>query len=181
MQVYEFAQVESALHLMHWKYWTVLRNESENAFEDFMLFEMKPVTFTAPYNFDTYKADVVVPMQLVEMQCDSLLRETFRVGAVPRFHTYTLFLQKLFNLLANCGQCLVAHNFVNNSFHSRIKQQLWQSQLNRYSFVTQNFKLTLINTLRVNKKMPIFWKKNILISGVILEWCTTELSNLGFI
>jgi hypothetical protein len=57
----------------------VLRTEVENSFEDFMLFEMKSVTFIAPYNFDTYKADVVVPMQLVELQCDSLLREKFSI------------------------------------------------------------------------------------------------------
>jgi hypothetical protein len=67
----------------------VLRTQLDNAFENFMLFEMKSVTVTAPYNFDTYKADVVVPMQLVELLCDSLLREKFSVGGVPRFHTYT--------------------------------------------------------------------------------------------
>jgi hypothetical protein len=67
----------------------VLRTELENAFEDFMFFEMKSVTFSTPYNFDTYKADVVVPMDLVELQCDSFLREKFNVGGVPRIHTYT--------------------------------------------------------------------------------------------
>jgi len=50
-----------------------------------MLCERKSVTFTATYN----KEDVVVPMQLVELQCDSLLGEKFSVGGVPRFHTYT--------------------------------------------------------------------------------------------
>lgn len=67
----------------------MLRTELENAFEDVMFFEMKSVMFILPYNFDTYKADVDAPMGLVELQCDSLLKEKFSVGGMPRFHVYT--------------------------------------------------------------------------------------------
>jgi hypothetical protein len=40
-----------------------------------MLCEMKFVTFITPHNFDAYKADVNVQMELLELQCDSLLKE----------------------------------------------------------------------------------------------------------
>ena len=119
-----------------------------------------------------------MPMQLVELQCDSLLREKFCVCELPRFHTYTQ-IYKNYSICLSTVDDVWWHIFVwTTVFIYENKQQLWQSQFNRYSFVTQNFKLTWVNTLRAYKKNSIFWgKKNLLISSVISEWCMTGQSN----
>lgn len=96
-------------------------------------------------------------MQLVELQCYSLLIEKNQCRWSAKISHLHTDLQKLFNLLSNCGRCLVAHMCANN-----------------------NFKLTLINTLRAQKNCQSSKKKSSA-SGVILEWCTTGQSNLGVI
>ena len=133
---------------MRWKYWTVLKTELENSFEESMLFEIKSVTPTAPYNFEAHIADVVVSIELVKMQCVSLLREMFSVGGMPRFHTYTQICKNYLICLPTVGDVWWHILVWTTVFIHCIKQQLRQSQFNRYSFVTQNFRLTLINTLR---------------------------------
>jgi hypothetical protein len=84
----------------------VLRTELENVFEEFMPFEIKSVTPTAAYNFEAHKADVVVPIELVQMQCDSLLKEKFSVGGMPRFHTYTKICKNYSICLPTVGDVL---------------------------------------------------------------------------
>ncbi|PNF38763.1 hypothetical protein B7P43_G14030, partial [Cryptotermes secundus] len=60
-----------------------LINDSENSFKGFKSWENDLSLFTAPFSFDVQKADSNIQMELIEMQCDSILKDKYNEIYLP--------------------------------------------------------------------------------------------------
>jgi len=71
-----------------------LKNEFERRFSDFKTLEKEFKLVTAPFSFDYAKAPNDCQMELIDMQCDLTLKETFL--SFQRVHQRSLWPQRLF-------------------------------------------------------------------------------------
>ena len=65
-----------------------LNNDFENRFKDFKSCENDFSLFTAPFSFDIQKADSNIQMELIEMQCDSILKDKYNEIGIPEFFSH---------------------------------------------------------------------------------------------
>ncbi|XP_065645479.1 general transcription factor II-I repeat domain-containing protein 2-like [Hydra vulgaris] len=67
-----------------------IKQDFEVRFQDFENCESKFALFTSPFNFDIEKVEEDLQIELIELQCDSVLKQQLTDLGVPKFY---LFLQ----------------------------------------------------------------------------------------
>ena len=65
-----------------------LRIEFERRFLDFSTCENQFQIFTSPFSVDVETVDKNLQLELIEMQCDSVLKQKFTEVGVPKFYNY---------------------------------------------------------------------------------------------
>ncbi|KAJ8867000.1 hypothetical protein PR048_032862 [Dryococelus australis] len=63
-------------------------NESESRLEDFKTSENDFFFFRDPFSFDVQKADSNVQMELIDNQCNTVLKNKFTEVGIPKFYSY---------------------------------------------------------------------------------------------
>jgi hypothetical protein len=116
----------------------LLRTKFEYLLQDFKLCEINCAVFTAPCNFEAYKADIRNRNVGVQVRCNLVLKEKFKAVEAPTYFMHN-DLQKLLNLLAKYVQCLTVHICTNICFHSwhntRAPKKI---MINRHKFIMNN-------------------------------------------
>ncbi|XP_065650666.1 general transcription factor II-I repeat domain-containing protein 2-like [Hydra vulgaris] len=65
-----------------------IKQDFEVRFQDFKKCEPKFALFTSPFNFDIEKVEEDLQMELIELQCDSVLKQQFTDVGVPKFYSF---------------------------------------------------------------------------------------------
>ncbi|XP_065642369.1 general transcription factor II-I repeat domain-containing protein 2-like [Hydra vulgaris] len=65
-----------------------IKQDFEVRFQDFKKCEPKFALFTSPFNFDIEKKEEDLQMELIELQCDSVLKQQFTDVGVPKFYFF---------------------------------------------------------------------------------------------
>lgn len=66
----------------------LLKNEFERRFLDFSKCETQFQIFTSPLSVDVETVEENLQLELIELQCDSILKQKFMEVGVPKFYTY---------------------------------------------------------------------------------------------
>ncbi|XP_065645391.1 general transcription factor II-I repeat domain-containing protein 2-like [Hydra vulgaris] len=65
-----------------------IKQDFEVRFQDFKKCEPKFNLFISPFNFDIEKVEEDLQMELIELQCDSVLKQQFTDVGVPKFYLF---------------------------------------------------------------------------------------------
>ncbi|XP_065672071.1 general transcription factor II-I repeat domain-containing protein 2A-like [Hydra vulgaris] len=100
-----------------------INQDFEVRFQDFKKCEPKFPLFTSPFNFDIEKAEEDLQMELIKLQCDSVLKQQFTNVGVPKFYSFLPPHQFPKMIQFPCQICQICSKmalliFVSNFFHT---------------------------------------------------------------
>ncbi|XP_065658975.1 general transcription factor II-I repeat domain-containing protein 2-like [Hydra vulgaris] len=148
-----------------------IKQDFEVRFQDFKKCEPKFALFTSPFNFDIEKVEEDLQMELIELQCDSVLKQQFTDVGVPKFYSFLPPHQFPKMIQFACQICVMfGSTYLCEQLFSHMKQnktpersRLTDEHLSSIMKVvaSQNIKPDLIK-LSANKRCQISGKSKIL-------------------
>ncbi|XP_065651133.1 general transcription factor II-I repeat domain-containing protein 2B-like [Hydra vulgaris] len=148
-----------------------IKQDFEVRFQDFKKCEPKFALFTSPFNFDIEKVEEDLQMELIELQCDSVLKQQFTDVGVPKFysflppHQFSKMIQFACQICAMFGSTYLREQLFSHMKRNKTpeRSRLTDEHLSSIMKVvaSQNIKPDLIK-LSANKRGQISRKSKIL-------------------
>ncbi|XP_065642558.1 general transcription factor II-I repeat domain-containing protein 2B-like [Hydra vulgaris] len=125
-----------------------IKQDFEARFQDFKKREPNFALFTSPFNFDIEKVDKDLHMELIELQCDSVLKQQFTDVGVPKFysflppHQFSKMIQFAFQICAMFGSTYLCEQLFSHMKRNKTPERSRLTDKHLYSImvVSQDIK-----------------------------------------